>query len=620
MPISSTWLNPTDTMDVAKPLANSHGRKILCQVCGALSSGLHFGVFTCEGCKCFYRRSIREGANYACAKDRGCDITMETRNSCRYCRFQKCLTLGMSKEGIKLGRRPKVECDPLHQVYFRHNDPSIPTMAPTSSLPSQQWPHIAPVIQIKTEMSDECGFYASKPSPYRPTFTIKQEPEDSLYANSYQCQYNDHTPSPPFRSRSDPHSTAIDQWHNQTNTSIPRWKTEGGHRNSINPYYESTNDIPGCQPALAWTPMQASPDDSGRGSAEPLHWEDTGGTPNSLNIPDVQTGAIAAMAFANLYRDTTEGHNRVDSTKGKCTDRNNNEGEVSTEENQKSYIELLPREKPHKNSSCSDRIKVKGAWINNPSQQPVTQILSADLDSPKKEIPEKLPHHFQSFSNQESAPRKRSHSCNETQRGKTRKVTEAGWTAGNAASAGVIDILHDLGTAFTLMQRDILQLYLNYRREKSEAGSNTTHQAGNGQFTSYEFSEDFCQQKREKLKDAIQTFVKVLEDKNSDWISASVADQIPVSFITKICLLHESSKAELIQRGTVTDISTEEAACLTTLSLIYDKRLCKEGESINPEKQKLTNDIRDVLKGKGFGCQKLQHLLEQKHQSDDILS
>lgn len=61
----------------------------------------------------------------------------------------------------------------------------------------------------------------------------------------------------------------------------------------------------------------------------------------------------------------------------------------------------------------------------------------------------------------------------------------------------------------------------------------------------------------------------LLVDKNSDWISASVADQIPVSFITKICLLHESSKAELIQRGTVTDISTEEAACLTTLSLIY---------------------------------------------------
>ena len=49
--------------------------------------------------QCFYRRSIKEGANYACAKDRNCDITMETRNSCRFCRFQKCLTLGMSKEG-----------------------------------------------------------------------------------------------------------------------------------------------------------------------------------------------------------------------------------------------------------------------------------------------------------------------------------------------------------------------------------------------------------------------------------------------------------------------------------------------------------------------------------------
>lgn len=38
---------------------------------------------------------------------------------------------------------------------------------------------------------------------------------------------------------------------------------------------------------------------------------------------------------------------------------------------------------------------------------------------------------------------------------------------------------------------------------------------------------------------------------------------------------------------------------VTQISLFFaDKRLCKEGESMNPEKLKLTNDIRDVLKGK----------------------
>ncbi|XP_077996097.1 uncharacterized protein LOC144449439 [Glandiceps talaboti] len=83
--------------------------KIPCQVCGDTSSGLHFGVYTCEGCKCFYRRSIREGARYMCAKSGNCCITPDTRNSCRYCRFYRCLALGMSPEGIKLGRRPKLE-------------------------------------------------------------------------------------------------------------------------------------------------------------------------------------------------------------------------------------------------------------------------------------------------------------------------------------------------------------------------------------------------------------------------------------------------------------------------------------------------------------------------------
>ncbi|XP_070571598.1 uncharacterized protein [Ptychodera flava] len=103
---------------VARPLlppsptvssTTSPNGSISCQVCGDTSSGLHFGVYTCEGCKCFYRRSIREGARYICSKSGNCCITADTRNTCRYCRFYRCLALGMSPEGIKLGRRPKLE-------------------------------------------------------------------------------------------------------------------------------------------------------------------------------------------------------------------------------------------------------------------------------------------------------------------------------------------------------------------------------------------------------------------------------------------------------------------------------------------------------------------------------
>nr|XP_006818146.1 PREDICTED: uncharacterized protein LOC102805053 [Saccoglossus kowalevskii] len=79
-------------------------------VCGDLSSGIHFGVYTCEGCKGFFRRSLKDSSFYHCHcnKDQPCEITLLTRNVCRYCRFDKCLSVGMSRDGIKLGRHLKI--------------------------------------------------------------------------------------------------------------------------------------------------------------------------------------------------------------------------------------------------------------------------------------------------------------------------------------------------------------------------------------------------------------------------------------------------------------------------------------------------------------------------------
>ncbi|XP_070577168.1 nuclear receptor subfamily 1 group D member 2-like [Ptychodera flava] len=82
--------------------------KILCQVCGAESSGFHFGAVTCEGCKGFFRRTIKAGGGdrYVCQSDRDCTIKSSTRNTCRYCRYKKCLSVGMSIEGSRIGRQP----------------------------------------------------------------------------------------------------------------------------------------------------------------------------------------------------------------------------------------------------------------------------------------------------------------------------------------------------------------------------------------------------------------------------------------------------------------------------------------------------------------------------------
>lgn len=74
-----------------------------CFVCNDKSSGYHYGVSSCEGCKGFFRRSIQKNMVYTCHRDKNCIINKVTRNRCQYCRLQKCFEVGMSKEGRPLG-------------------------------------------------------------------------------------------------------------------------------------------------------------------------------------------------------------------------------------------------------------------------------------------------------------------------------------------------------------------------------------------------------------------------------------------------------------------------------------------------------------------------------------
>lgn len=73
---------------------------IPCKVCGDKSSGVHYGVITCEGCKGFFRRSQSSGVvNYQCPRQKNCVVDRVNRNRCQSCRLQKCLALGMSRDG-----------------------------------------------------------------------------------------------------------------------------------------------------------------------------------------------------------------------------------------------------------------------------------------------------------------------------------------------------------------------------------------------------------------------------------------------------------------------------------------------------------------------------------------
>ncbi|XP_016112426.1 peroxisome proliferator-activated receptor delta-like [Sinocyclocheilus grahami] len=84
------------------------GLNMECRICGDRASGFHYGVHACEGCKGFFRRTIRMKLEYDKC-ERSCKIQKKSRNKCQFCRFQKCLLLGMSHDAIRYGRMPEAE-------------------------------------------------------------------------------------------------------------------------------------------------------------------------------------------------------------------------------------------------------------------------------------------------------------------------------------------------------------------------------------------------------------------------------------------------------------------------------------------------------------------------------
>ncbi|XP_026483606.1 probable nuclear hormone receptor HR3 isoform X3 [Vanessa tameamea] len=130
---------------------------IPCKVCGDKSSGVHYGVITCEGCKGFFRRSQSTVVNYQCPRNKACVVDRVNRNRCQYCRLQKCLKLGMSRDAVKFGRMSKKQREKVEDEvrYFQEKMRSQADAAPDSVYDTQQ--------QTPSSSDQYHGHYSSYP-------------------------------------------------------------------------------------------------------------------------------------------------------------------------------------------------------------------------------------------------------------------------------------------------------------------------------------------------------------------------------------------------------------------------------------------------------------------------
>ncbi|KAI1882283.1 hypothetical protein AGOR_G00249080 [Albula goreensis] len=100
-----------------------------CVVCGDKASGRHYGAVSCEGCKGFFKRSIRKNLVYTCRGTGECVINKHHRNRCQYCRLQRCMAYGMKQDSVQCERKPMeasrekpVNCAAsTEKIYIRKN-------------------------------------------------------------------------------------------------------------------------------------------------------------------------------------------------------------------------------------------------------------------------------------------------------------------------------------------------------------------------------------------------------------------------------------------------------------------------------------------------------------------
>lgn len=208
--LSSTLSMATDSSGLpASPAAGISRQQLInspCPICGDKISGFHYGIFSCESCKGFFKRTVQNRKNYVCVRGGPCAVSITTRKKCPACRFDKCLQKGMKLEAIRedrtRGGRSTYQCS-----YTLPNSIMSPLLSPEQQQSSAQGlltQHQQSQLQHQLQQRlnpplhsphNHTNGFGSLNSSSTNNTTIKTEINDSYNKNNATAPFSAHSPS-----------------------------------------------------------------------------------------------------------------------------------------------------------------------------------------------------------------------------------------------------------------------------------------------------------------------------------------------------------------------------------------------------------------------------------------
>uniref|UniRef100_A0A4W5LDU1 Retinoid X receptor beta n=1 Tax=Hucho hucho TaxID=62062 RepID=A0A4W5LDU1_9TELE len=120
------------------------------------------------GCKGFFKRTVRKDLSYTCRDNKECLVDKRQRNRCQYCRYQKCLAMGMKREGKEgLNERQRI----------REREEGLEC----SSAVNEEMP-VEKILEAETSVEQRAELHSDAGSPHDAVTNICQTADKQLFA------------------------------------------------------------------------------------------------------------------------------------------------------------------------------------------------------------------------------------------------------------------------------------------------------------------------------------------------------------------------------------------------------------------------------------------------------